>query len=461
MTKNMTMTKYQSRRALLRNLGISAAALPFVGSLGSLARAQTPAKKRLIAIYTPNGFVYQHWRPTGGETNFVLSPVLAPLERHRDKINILDRVSAVASLQGGVGHQRGMGAVLTGQSLAGGNGTAVDAGLANGISVDQELANKFGALTRFKSLQIGVQVDGNLANRYVNKRLSYRGPRDPLPPEGNPYVLFDTVFGSVDKPAPGGVPTVDLAGEKRRALRQSVLDSVLGDFQRLQPKMSSEDRLLLQNHTDSIRAVEKRLTTPDTSSVICKPTPYGDRIDVANKANHDKVGRLLMDVMVQAFACDLTRIATFMWSYSEAGVIYSWLGIKENDHAMQHAKAPQLAKVGAWYSEQFGYLIDSLLKIPDEGKTVFDNSVVLWGTCLADSAAHTRVSVPWVMAGSQGGYFKTGKYLKYNTRNDQTTHQAGDKSNNDLLVSVLNSFGVETTTFGMPSACNGPLPGLT
>lgn len=456
-----TMSHYRARREFLRGLGVSLAAMPLIGGLESLAAAQTPpsaSKKRFIAMYSPNGFVYQHWRPTGGETDFVLSPVLKPLERHRTRINILDRISYIAARAGGVGHQRGMAAILTGRELAGGNGTAIDAGLANGISVDQELAEtlKFGELTRFKSLVIGVHVDTNLKNRYVNKRLSYRGPRDPLPPVGDPYVLFDTLFGS-GATAPSAHSADD---EKRRFLRKSVLDEVQSNLRRLQPRLSGDDRRLLESHADSIRSIELRLTSPDTSSVACQPTPFGTKIDVGNRANHDKVGRLLMDLTLQAFACDLTRIATFQWSYSETGITYPWLGINEADHPMQHLKSPKLATVGAWYGEQFAHLLDGMQKVPDGGRTLLENSVVLWTTCLGDAAAHTQKSVPMVMAGNQGGFFKTGKYIKYNDRNDQTSLLPGDKSNSDMLVSVLQSFGVETNTFGAPAACNGALPGI-
>ena len=56
-----------------------------------------------------------------------------------------------------------------------------------------------------------------------------------------------------------------------------------------------------------------------------------------------------------------------------------------------------------------------------------------------------------VRQGSAGGYFKTGQYLTFDGKNPH----------NNLLVSLCNSMGVETNTFGMPEYCTGPLNGLT
>jgi hypothetical protein len=56
-----------------------------------------------------------------------------------------------------------------------------------------------------------------------------------------------------------------------------------------------------------------------------------------------------------------------------------------------------------------------------------------------------------LLAGSAGGYFKTGQSLQFE----------GNSPHNNLLVSLLNSMGVETQTFGMAEYCTGPLNGLT
>jgi hypothetical protein len=110
----------------------------------------------------------------------------------------------------------------------------------------------------------------------------------------------------------------------------------------------------------------------------------------------------------------------------------------------------------------------------------------MWASCLGDGAAHQSRNVPIVLAGSNGGYFKQGKNIQFNelytpdqwsgdplpptagaplkdavdkvVSGDGRTVAAPDLSNNDLCVSILNSFGMETETFGDARFCHGPLP---
>ncbi len=88
--------------------------------------------------------------------------------------------------------------------------------------------------------------------------------------------------------------------------------------------------------------------------------------------------------------------------------------------------------------------------MPEGDGTVLDNTVVLWCNELSDGRFHTHQNMPWLLAGSAGGYFRTGRYMQY-----------ANKSHNDLLLSLCHAMGVEDETFGDPSFCSGPLSGLT
>ena len=182
------------------------------------------------------------------------------------------------------------------------------------------LAQKFVGKTKFPSLsEIGVRTDEDLTDRYVDKRISYNKPADPRAPTTNPFVLFRNVFGT-------GMPGT--AGDTMRAdMDKSVLDNAIGDFARLQPKLSSGDRALLQQHSDSIRKIETQLTTVfkvDCGNITAPTPPVG--VDVKNDTathkwamlleNFPTVGQMNMDIMVQAFACGLSNIATFFWANS-------------------------------------------------------------------------------------------------------------------------------------------------
>ena len=512
------------RRRFLQSLGISAATVPFVVGLDSLyVKAQVPVvpKKRFLFMYTPNGMLYYNWRLRlhAPETDIsdgkaLASPnlILNPLQTNANKLLVLDRLSFISARgeyqtaavspdkkEHPGGHQKGIGSMLTGQLLVGGAANVGDAGLANGISVDQYLANKlFKDNVKFPSLEVGVQVDENLNDRYVDKRVSYNKSADPRPPNNDPFDLFDKLFGGASG-----------ATDKDKALRQyldkSVLDAAVADFTRLQPKLSMSDRQLLQQHADAIRAMEKRLgQVVDCGAVPPPAAPAGVTV-TDRKATHDwamksdnfqAVGAMQMEIVAQAMSCGLTNIVTFMWSNSETNLIYKWLPIdytveqnKGGHHAMSHARAADLAQVDKWYASQFNTFIDkfSAIKESEGNGTLLDNSLLMWTSCLSDGASHESRNAPIVLAGSNGGYFKQGKNIQFNdvysadqwdaeplapsmgnavlnpiidkvASGDQKKIGNPDLSNQDLCVSILNSFGMDDTTFGDPRFCKGALP---
>jgi hypothetical protein len=287
------------------------------------------------------------------------------------------------------------------------------------------------------------------------------------------------VFGS-------GTPG-STSNNQRSDIDKSVLDNALADFSRLQPKLSSADRMLLQQHSDSISTLEKQLTatfTLDCTNVMAPATPAG--VDITNDtathtwsmllANYPTVGTMMINIMVQAVACGLTNIVTFMWANSENNMSFPWLNISKGHHDMSHARDPDLVKVDQWYAGQFNTMITQLNAIPDSGAqgSVLDNSVLMYTSCLSDGSSHHSDNMPITLAGSNGGYFKQGHAIRFNNIftsnavNDQVQPPAGvpDLSNSDLMVNILNSFEVATnptqlsTTFGRPEFCHGALPNV-
>jgi hypothetical protein len=172
--------------------------------------------------------------------------------------------------------------------------------------------------------------------------------------------------------------------------------------------------------------------------------------------------------MVQAVACGLTNIVTFMWSNSETDMQFPWMNILKGHHGMSHARDVDLIKVDQFYAKRFNTLIDRFKAIPDSGAqgTLLDNSLLMWTSCLSDGASHHSDNMPITLAGTNGGYFRKGKLIRYNNVftvdpvKDQNTIGTPDASNSDLMVSILNSFGVQTNTFGDPRFCTGPLPSI-
>ncbi|MCA9538114.1 MAG: DUF1552 domain-containing protein [Myxococcales bacterium] len=450
----MLLRKPISRRAVLRGLGGAAMALPFLEAMRPApARAQGVGgfPKRFLLMYTPNGTVPANFWPTGGETDFVLSPILEPLARHREDLLIVGGLDLLASLDGpGDAHQKGTGTCLTGVPLQEGDfpgDAGQSAGWANNISIDQEIARHFAGETRFSSLEFGVLVDGS----DVKSRISYRGAGQPVPPENDPYAMYDRLFGDAGADAE--------ATNKQNLRRRAMLDAVMGQYRRLHDRLGVEDRLKLQAHMESIRTIQDRL---DRGSVqfggACQPIDLGARVDVMRASNMPFVGEMQLDLMAMALACDLTRVASMMWTRSTSEVVFNWLGsdIREGHHPLAHkgdedrVKVAQNTRINAWYAEQLAGLIDRLKAIPEGDGTVFDNTVILWTNEQAKGNNHDRNDMPYVLAGSAGGHFRTGRYLA----ND------GRVGHNLLLVSLLQAFGIDADTFGTADYGTGPLSGL-
>ncbi|WP_224242184.1 DUF1552 domain-containing protein [Hyalangium gracile] len=437
-----------SRRTLLRGLAGVGIALPFLEAMEAQA-ATAAAPKRFVFVFSANGTIPPNWTPTGTETAFTLGSILAPLNEFKSKLLILDNLNMQSAGFGpGDAHQKGMAQLLTGTELQSGTlfpgGDSSTVGWGGGISVDQEIANKVGQNDRFPSLLFGVQTGG--AN--IWSRMSYSGPGTPLPPEDNPRGMFDRIFANFNTD-PQGLAEL-------RFRRQSVLDSTKDDFLRLKTRLGGTDLQKVDAHLESIRDIERRLDLEATApGAACVKPAQPASMDHMKNENYPAVGRLQMDLLAMALTCNLTKVATLQWSRSVSQVSHPWAGVADRHHDLSHfgdsdtVVQDKLTKINTWYAQQFAYLLGKLNSITEGDKKLLDNTAVLWGNELGKGNSHTRNDVPFVLAGSCGGYFRTGRYLKYN-----------NAWHNDLLVSVLNAMGVPATKFGNPAHCKGPLPNL-
>jgi hypothetical protein len=198
-----------NRRHFLRGLG-ACVALPAFASLlparawasggPRLATTATGAPLRTAFVFFPNGAIPARWWPEGGETGFRLNSTLAPLEplrRHVQVLGGLDHANARGGADGAGDHARGNGVFLTGVRL---NKSATD--VRAGISIDQVIARQVGHLTRFPSLELtcdatrpsaGCDSGYSCAYQY---NISWQSPTTPMPPENNPRLVFERLFGA-------------------------------------------------------------------------------------------------------------------------------------------------------------------------------------------------------------------------------------------------------------------------
>ena len=439
-----------SRREFLLKTGISVAAANFMLSLPSLgwASATNERKQRLVFIFSPNGVIPDHFWPEKTGTDFDLKRILEPLADFKSQMMTLHGVCN--RIKGdGDGHMRGIGCLLTGIELFPGDvqgGSDTPAGWSKGISVDQHLKNKLqsnpNTQTRFGSLEFGVMVPER-ADTWT--RMSYAGPNQPVAPIDNPYQMFDKLYGQ----------------SKNRAMLASVLDDLTEDFRKVEQLISSEDRRMLQEHVSMVREIEKELQAEmklqtskgDVGHAVPKLPP---NVEEQND-NIPQITRMQLDLMVNSFAADFARIATFQITNSVGSAKMKWLGIDEGHHQLSHepdtneTAYEKLLKINTWYCEQVAYLAKRLSETPEpsgEG-SMLDNTTLVWTNELGKGNSHTRDNIPFVMVGGGLG-FKMGQALDFK----KVPH-------NRLLLSFCEAMGYPEKTFGNPDFCSdGPLTGL-
>jgi hypothetical protein len=437
------------RQVLLGLSGGVTLGLPLLRSLRAHADQPAPPK-RLVLMYTPNGVIPDGWWPSNvrSETSFDLGPVHQPLAPFRERLTLLAGVDLKVTNAGPGGlHQKGIGGLFTGRQLQAGtvfvDGCGQTAGWADGISVDQEVAKAIGQGTLLPSLELGVRALDN----DVQGRISYAGAGQPLPPINNPLEVYNRLFSMLGS----STSAIDAL----RVSRRSVLDTVQSQFSTLSPQLSGDDRKKLAAHLELVRDVERRLTQSATQASCSVPNRPAT-LDPSNEADMPQIADLELDMLAAAFACDLTRVASFQISTSLNRIRYPWLNSLGEGHALSHAGPSdtdahdQLIARQTWHSGRLAYLLSRLGSIQEsDGTTVLDNTLVLWGNEVALGYTHAHENMPFLMAGGRW-HFRTGRYITYQ-----------GASHNELLVSILNAMGVPATSFGQADLCKGPLGGLT
>lgn len=451
-----------SRRTMLRGAGGVLMGLPLLDVMTSarpVLAQSVPGytalghPKRFIVVFSPNGTIPQNWTPSGAGENFEFSPILEPLSPFRNKVLIVDGVDQTGG-SGGDAHQSGFQGMLTGQvcnpgPFMGGDGKS--AGWANGISVDQRVADVIGQETPFRSLELAVQPSQSESNI---TRMCLRGPDQPVAPEPSPHAAYSRLFAGGTTP---NTPDSLLQNERQKR----VLDAVQGNLARLQAKVGKKDREKLEQHAQQLFEIEERLDKrPPAALDACEEPQMGEEFDTHAGSAFPLIGKLHMDLTTMAFACDLTRVASIQWNYAIGQVRYDFAdgSITRGHHDMSHdgdenlVTLTQLTNVNRWYAEQFAYLLGRLDAIPEGDGTMLDNTVVFWCNELAKGNTHALTNSHFVVAGG-ASYFKMGRCLKFD-------YETGPKHNN-LLLSLVHSMGIEDTSFGMPEWCTGPLDGMT
>ena len=429
------INKSLPRRTVLRGLGATLA-LPFLDAMApaSSSRAARAAGKpahRFQAFYVPNGMAMEYWTPSGEGAGFELSPILEPLAPYRDQLIVLSGLRANWNYI----HAGASGSFLTGTTRGGRNETEIIAD----VSMDQLLARHFAKQTQVASLEVALDrpnnagaCTGNLSCVYTHT-ISWRSPTQPLPMEWNPRAVFETLFGDSGS-------TDRSAREARLRQHRSLLDAVTDKLADLKRDLGVHDQVKLDEYTESVRDVERRVQRAEEQSDLELPEIRQPQGAPAVFEDHLE---LMLDLQRLAFQSDLTRVSSFMIGKEQSARPYPQIGVPEAHHPLSHHNnLPELvahmSKINRYHTELFSKHLAKLRATPDGDGTLLDQTTILYGSGISNSTRHTGDNLPIVLAGGGAGRLPGGRHIRY----------GNEPSLANLLVTLMDKMDVPVDRIG-------------
>jgi hypothetical protein len=425
--------KHLSRRTFIKGAGVTIA-LPF---LESMVPAQTPLARTAAAptqrfgfIYVPHGSIMKDWTPQTDGAGFEFSPILKPLEKFRDQVNVITGTYN----SGEPGHSVSCATYLSGTVPAKGNVIRLN------TTIDQVIAQKIGQGTTFPSMEFATEdhsshigsCAGDFLCSYMST-ISWRTPTQPLPMELNPRVVFETMFGGDAK-----------TREERSARMQqnsSILDAVGDSVKELARGLGQRDQAKLTEYLDNVREVERRIQQGEKQrsayNVEAPETPIG--IPDAWE-EHVKVMFELQALALQSY---MTRVVSFMMARELSTLSYPQIGVMDGHHPISHnnniaEQVAKKAKVDAYHLTLFADFLQKLQSTADGDGNLLDHSLFLYGSGMSNGNQHIHTNLPILTVGGAAGRVKGNRHIRVK----ETTPLS------NLMVAFLEVAGIATEKYG-------------
>ena len=434
--------KHIPRRTFLRGGGV-ALALPLLDAMvpARTALAQTAANPtpRFFGGFVCHGMAPGYWIPNKEGAGFEFPFIFKPLEPYRDHVTILSGLHSRSAEPppGATGADHWVAAAFL---CANKPRKTAGADVYAGTTIDQMIAQKIGQDNLMPSMQLAVEDPGaNSSNcgegyscTYTNT-ISWSSPTSPLPMELNPQVVFERMFGD-------GSTIEERAA--RRARDHSILDSLGGSLSRLRRDFAPSDRARLDEYTEDVREIERRLQIAMKASTVA---PADLKVPVGVPQTFDEHIKLQFDLLALAFKADITRVGTLLFARDLTGRTYPeseapTVGFHGGSH---HGEDPrridQFSKINQYHIKMLAHLVDRLAKTEDGDGTLLDHSLVMYGSNMGNPNQHLHYDVPHVLVGVANGKLKGWRHLAYPTKTVPT---------GNLLLSVLDKFDIHQESIG-------------
>jgi Protein of unknown function (DUF1552) len=478
------MTKW-TRRQMLKGAGV-ALSLPWLETLAPRKAHAAGAAKRYMSLYFPNGAAFGYWPPSGSGTSLTLSPILAPLEPNKAKALILGNVGNYSPWGGHIepSHGHNMATAWTGvraSTAAGVNTGNGDTYVNSSISVDQQIASTIIAAnagkspTPLSSLQVGLSTLDSYTDGLPgahSRSISWKSTTEPLYKITSPQAVFQHLMAGGFPSGGSNMSAPDPAAARRVALKKSALDYIAESSSSLKTRLSRTDTVRLDQFLTSVKTLETRVLAnnmPGTSVAGCNPpaTPPTQVYNVGSVPPDYSRGThatLMIDLVVLAFQCDMTRVVSFMLDDARSDYAYTFMkqraftatgstptanNVTAGYHGLQHAANYDtdngFATMGWWNVDRANELVTKISAISDgAGGSAMDNTVIHLMSGM-HGGNHDSLNLPLVLLGSGGGVLKQGQYLNF----PATGPMNSGKNLQDIHLTIINRvFGGSLTQFG-------------
>lgn len=470
-----------NRRMVLKGAAGFTLAMPFLHSLagrGSIAEAQGAAHpKRFVAFGTCDGGIWQEFMypndsgladtgtAPGGHTvrRGALSPAVAAGVAALSPVLSASSGTLTASLASKLNVLRGLDvSFYMGHHAAGhlGNFGTSDQGASLPLlpTIDQVLANSDTFYGNAPSLLQRSMVIGHPGMSWEQQGAGITR----ISPNNNPRALFESIFRAGTGGGGGATPA--------ETPPRPVVDLVLEDYRRLREsnrRLSSLDRVRLDDHMSRLSELERKLMVVPVASPAVSCGDISQPMDRGSENGDaaDQVSRLQMfnDIVAAAFACDTSRIATFL--SGDAATMYSFSDFRGDWHLevahgviespsqaeRERFEALTVEAGQAFFEHVFLDLASKLDAINQgDGTSVLDSSLLQW-TQEAGCETHTQIEMPVITAGSAGQYFKTGNYvdLRQNASSTRNGVPTPGVLYNQWLGNILQAMGLNPEEYNV------------
>lgn len=422
-----------SRRTMLRGAlgGVTAAvSLPMLEAMlhdnGEALADGSALPTRFVMFFFGNGNIPSRWNPSATGADWELTEQLAPLGNVKSYCSILSGFQNRCEQQ--ITHHEGM-TVFNGYSFVEQSGLFSKAG---GPTIDQRIADAVGDDTIVPSVQIGVSRRLSVMDSGTTlHHLSHRATDQPLPSQFEPAQIYNALFGSF-------TPKDDPTGP----LRIHVLDAVRETARDLKKRVGAADAQRIDAHLEGVSSLEKKIKA--LPPVCTKPDPPTQINDDAGGVEPIRaVSDVMSDLLTYAFACDITRVASFMLSGGASETVYGELGQTgvhhENTHNPQN-RLEEINEVVTFNMQRFAYLLERLMGTADgEEHNLLDNSVVLLSSDCSEGWSHSIFDQPIVVAGGGRGQL-VHPGVHYRSPNGENP--------SDILLALLRCFDPAAPSVG-------------